>query len=148
MSFWVPMKAAIDDLPGAVSAELRVDPQAVEAVATRTETLAADLIDDADFKKVPVHVSTVRLGDYGHAGEVAELHTLAHTIVSDVLTGVNSDLLDFAHQLKLCVADAEDQDSLNATVLNAIAGVQSSHRAEQAGQQSRNENLPTGGESS
>lgn len=145
MSFWVPMKFT-PEIPGGDgggSEELRVNPQAVEEVASKTETLAADLIADAAFKKVPAHVDAVRLGDYGHASEVAQLHTLAHTIVSDVLVGVNNDLLDFAHQLKLCVSDAEDQDTMNATVLNAIAGVETSNQAEQAGQASRNENLPT-----
>lgn len=144
MSFWVPMKFT-PDLPGGDSGssdELRVNPQAVEEVATKTETLAADLVDDADFKKVPAHINAVRLGDYGHASEVAQLHTLAHTIVSDVLVGVNNDLLDFARQLKLAVADVEDQDTMNATVLNAIAGVETSNQADQAAQQSRNENLP------
>lgn len=146
MNFWVPMKTQLDDVARGASSAFELNPGAVEQVASRTEALAADLVDNPRFQQVPGQVDSVRLGGYGHAGEVAELHTIAHTIVTDVLNGVHDDLTYFAKELKRCVSDAADQDDLNATVLNAIAGVETSNNAEQAEQRSRDENAPLAGE--
>ncbi len=146
MGGWMPFSydpERLEELVSKTTGEsIEIDREAILAVADKTVGFTQSMVGNESFNQAVTKVSSLLLGGLPVSQEVASLHTAAHVIVGETLTGLQVDLDHFAVELRRSVDAADEADELSESMLNRIAQIGPTHNADLRRSQSQWRNAP------
>ena len=108
-------------LEGGIAAEAKLNPEQVQEVITLTNAQATNL-NTAAFKSLKI--SGTAFGGYEGAQVVVATHGNAHSVATEMISGVKEDLEGFVTQLTEALRRSTEADELSEAALLKMAEVQ------------------------
>jgi hypothetical protein len=108
-------------LEGGIAAEAKLNPQQVQQVISLTNTQASNLNTEA-FRSLKI--TGTAFGGYAGAQVVVATHGSAHSVATEMISGVKEDLEGFVTQLTEALRRSTEADELSEAALLKMAEVE------------------------
>jgi hypothetical protein len=108
-------------LEGEIAAEAKLNPEQVEQVINMTNTQVINLNNET-FKNL--QITGTAFGGYEGAHVVVATHGSAHSVATEMISGVRADLQGFVAQLKAAVERSTEADELSGAALSRMAAME------------------------